>query len=88
MSERASEQEVPRELLWRCRRGMRELDVLLLRWLHARWAVSPQHEQHSFRQLLEAEDDQLWDWLLARSRPETEELRHIVHEIRKLAVAD
>jgi antitoxin CptB len=86
MSGPPQDQELPRDLVWRCRRGMRELDVLLLRWLHRRWSVSTPAEQQAFRDLLGAEDDQLWDWLLGRTRPDADEMRHIVDAIRNLSL--
>lgn len=73
---------IPRDLRWRCRRGMRELDVLLVRWLESCWAGASPQARQGFRDLLECEDDQLWDWLLGRSLPEQPALRDIVHEIR------
>lgn len=88
MSSEPLDQDLPRDLLWRCRRGMRELDVLLLRWLNGRWTLSSSSGQAAFRDLLNAEDDQLWDWLLGRSQPEAEHLRCIVDEIRNLPLGD
>ncbi|MEM9531124.1 MAG: succinate dehydrogenase assembly factor 2 [Pseudomonadota bacterium] len=58
-----------RHLRWRCRRGMLELDVMLTRFLEGRYPKLPAPEQASFRQLLETEDDQLWDWLSGRAAP-------------------
>ncbi|MGY6554652.1 MAG: FAD assembly factor SdhE [Wenzhouxiangella sp.] len=82
------ESGVPKDVLWRCRRGMRELDVLLLRWLQACWNDSSTEVQDSFRALLACEDDQLWDWLLGRSRPGSKPLRELVDEIRSLPVVN
>nr|WP_275401472.1 succinate dehydrogenase assembly factor 2 [Wenzhouxiangella limi] len=72
---------------WRCRRGMRELDTLLTRWLDQHWASAGEDLQGSFRELLDAEDDQLWNWLLGRSRPESRSLCMIVDDIRGTAVS-
>ncbi len=58
-----------RHLRWRCRRGMLELDVMLTRFLERRYPDLPAPEQAAFRQLLESEDDQLWDWLSGRVAP-------------------
>ncbi len=73
---------VPRDLRWRCRRGMRELDVLLTRWLDDGWSASGEDLRQAFGALLECEDDQLWDWLLGRSEPQRPDLQRIVHAIR------
>jgi antitoxin CptB len=61
---------------------MRELDALLTRWLDLQWQLADHSKRDGFRQLLDCEDDQLWDWLLGRSRPPTEELCRIVDDIR------
>ena len=76
--------EIPPEVRWRSRRGMRELDVLLQRWLERGWRQASSDHRLLFRQLLECEDDQLWDWLLGRRLPEQDGLRRIVHEIRNI----
>lgn len=67
-----------KRLRWRCRRGMRELDVLLTRYLDDKYAQAPLALQQAFCGLLEQEDDQLWDWLLGRSVPASSELQAIV----------
>lgn len=58
-----------RPLRWRCRRGTLELDVMLTRFLERRYPDLPASEQEAFRQLLDSEDDQLWDWLTGRADP-------------------
>lgn len=88
MRDQRPQSDLPKDLLWRCRRGMRELDMLLLRWLHARWRDSSAEGQNDFRELLACEDDQLWDWLLSRSRPAAKPLQQLVDEIRSLPVVD
>jgi len=52
------------QLRWRCRRGMRELDHLLGRWLEQYWAQSTPSEQATFEALLGCEDDTLWRWFM------------------------
>lgn len=68
-------------LRWRCRRGMRELDVLLERWLETRWSGATAADRARFEQLLECEDDALWDWCTGRTRPEDPELAAIVAQV-------
>lgn len=54
---------------WRCRRGMKELDVLLERWLDARWAAAGSAKRAAFTALLAEPDPQLAAWLLGGERP-------------------
>jgi len=44
------------KLRWHCRRGMRELDVLLTNYLDTRYRQAPGAEQEAFRELLDAPD--------------------------------
>ncbi|MFO7764660.1 MAG: succinate dehydrogenase assembly factor 2 [Wenzhouxiangellaceae bacterium] len=68
-------------LRWRCRRGMRELDVLLERWLETRWSGATPADRARFERLLDCEDDALWDWCTGRTCPEDPELAAIVAQI-------
>jgi antitoxin CptB len=51
-------------LRWQCRRGMRELDVLMTRWLERDWAGASSEERAAFRRLLELQDPELAGYLL------------------------
>ena len=53
-----------RRLRWRCRRGMRELDQLMLRYLDQCWATDDDKERAHFERLLASEDDVLWRWCI------------------------
>jgi len=81
-----SEDEVAelRKLRWRCRRGMRELDQLLVRWLDRAWATSPEAERAVFLQLLDCEDDRLWRWFLGHETAPDAALDSLVQRIRTL----
>jgi antitoxin CptB len=50
-------------LRWRCRRGMKELDVLLERFIDRHQTRLAAGEWPEFEALLETEDDRLWQWL-------------------------
>lgn len=70
-------------LRWRCRRGMRELDVVLGRYLDQQYTSAPPNEQRAFETLLELQDPLVLAYLLGQETPTDAELVHI---IRKLAV--
>jgi len=59
-----NQNQIQKRLRWRCRRGMRELDYLLSRWLEQHWAQSTTPEQAAFEALLDCEDDLLWRWFM------------------------
>jgi len=71
-------------LRWRCRRGMRELDQLLTRYLDRRWADADAAERGEFERLLATEDDALWRWCMGRAVPPDEGLQRIVQRILQL----
>ena len=78
-----SDDEIKR-VRWRCRRGMRELDQLLLRFLDTRWPLADDAERRVFLRLLNCEDDKLWQWCMGREQPADQELRALVQRIIQL----
>jgi antitoxin CptB len=79
----ASDAEIGR-LRWRCRRGMRELDALLVRWLERERPQASDRERGDFLRLLECEDDRLWRWFLGHEIPPDAALAALVQRIRQL----
>ena len=71
-----------KRLRWRCRRGTRELDQLVGWWLDERHSSAPAEQQTAFAALLEAQDPDLWDWVMGRSRPDDVEQAAIIDAIR------
>ena len=69
------------KLLWRCRRGMRELDVLVEGFYIKRYPTLDATGQQAFRTLLEQADPELLDWLLGRA-PAPEALAPIVEQMQ------
>jgi antitoxin CptB len=69
---------------WRCRRGMRELDQLLTRWIDREWTTSSESERGVFLRLLDCEDDKLWRWFLGRETAPDVALDSLVQRIRSL----
>jgi len=53
-------------LRWRCRRGMKELDLLLTRFVDEEYAAAAPAQQAAFRQLLEAQDPLIHAYFLGR----------------------
>lgn len=73
-----------RRLRWRCRRGMRELDQLMLRYLDRAWAADSEAQRGVFLRLLDCEDDKLWHWFLGHEDPPDGEIASLVARIRNL----
>ena len=56
-------------LRWRCRRGMKELDILLARYMDERFSTASAQEQEAFRGLLEIQDPVIYTYCLGQERP-------------------
>jgi antitoxin CptB len=59
-------------LRWQCRRGMRELDVLLEGYFTRRFDQAPPAQQRAFVELLQREDPDIWAWLIGHAQPPPE----------------
>ena len=70
-------------LRWRCRRGTRELDVLLMRYLECDHAEASPTEQVAFGQLLECPDPQLQDIFLGGRKAPNPAMEAIAEKIRR-----
>ena len=73
-----------KRLRWRCRRGMKELDVMLSRFLDDGYCGLSQHEQSHFNDLLDESDMDLFMWLTGRSEPQRKSFRSLVRSIRRV----
>ena len=69
-------------LKWQCRRGMRELDVLLSAWLDRHYAQADEDDKAAFRALLSLPDPELAGYLLHGVTPDAEETASVVRQIR------
>jgi len=66
------------EIRWGCRRGMLELDMLLLSFFDQQFDALTAEQQASFVKLLECEDQDLFRWLLGNGEPENNALKEII----------
>lgn len=69
-------------LYWASRRGMLELDLVLLPFLDNVYDGLPDDDKKRFWALLEEEDQDLFSWFMRRSDPEQPDLKIIVDIIR------
>lgn len=74
----------PGRLRWRCRRGMKELDLLLVRWLDRRYGAASASERATFARLLDAQDPELVAWLLKGEPAPDAALQGLVDELLAL----
>jgi len=74
----------PGRLLWRCRRGMKELDVILERFARQGLTRASAAERRAFERLLGLPDPLLAGYFLGEERPADPELRLLADRIRDL----
>ncbi len=70
------------KLRWQCRRGTKELDFLLLRYLDAGYILADDEEKARFVELLSYEDDHLIDILMGDLKVDTQPMKVLIAKIR------
>lgn len=73
-------------LQWQCRRGMLELDEILLKFLHSNYLNLSFNLKLKFNELLKASDADLFDWFFNKSlisNNENKELINLITIIKK-----
>ena len=68
-------------LEWRCRRGMRELDVLLMRYMARDYERADTAEQAAFETLLTFQDPEILDLLTGRLTVQDNQLQDVVERL-------
>jgi antitoxin CptB len=68
-------------LFWHSRRGMLELDLLLVPFVREVFPSLDEVDQQRYRQLLTCEDQDMFGWFMRRNEPDDPELKLIVRMI-------
>lgn len=70
-------------LFWGSRRGMLELDLILLPFLENIYPGLEQVDKESYWKLLECEDQDMYAWFMNREDPQDPHLQRIVEIVRE-----
>ena len=70
-------------LFWASRRGMLELDLILLPFIEQVYPTLDSEDKERYHQLLEGEDQDLFAWFMNRTDPQDPELLRIVTIVRE-----
>ncbi|MCA6064666.1 FAD assembly factor SdhE [Thalassolituus marinus] len=70
---------------WHSRRGMLELDVLLVPFAEEAYADLSDDDQQRYRDLLEREDPDLFTWFMEHITPDDADMARIVEIVREHA---
>ncbi|MBJ2177065.1 MULTISPECIES: FAD assembly factor SdhE [Pseudomonas] len=68
-------------LYWHSRRGMLELDVLLVPFVREVYSTLNEADRNCYVRLLECEDQDMFGWFMERSESEDPELQRMVRMI-------
>ena len=74
-----------KQLYWHSRRGMWELDLLLIPFLEHCFDHLNAEDQNAYRMLIEGEDQDLFAWLMRREQPEDPAFHRILRLIQEHA---
>lgn len=69
-------------LRWQCRRGMLELDIILLAFLEQHYCQLNIQEQTLFETLLTYSDQDLYQWLIKQEKVDDPILQKIIDQVR------
>lgn len=72
-----------KRLCWGSRRGMLELDLVLLPFVEEVFPGLSEEDQQLYAELLECEDQDMFSWFLKRQDPAEPRLLRIVEMIRE-----
>jgi antitoxin CptB len=70
-------------LLWHCRRGIREMDILFREFIDDHYDQLSDTEKQGLSKLLDEADLDILDWIMGRSKPGDDTLVSIVARIRE-----
>jgi antitoxin CptB len=70
-------------LYWHSRRGMLELDIILIPFLKEVYNTLPEEDQVRYENLLECEDPDLFSWLMRNGKPKDPDTARIISLIIK-----
>ena len=69
---------------WQCRRGMRELDVLLMRYFEEHYPHATPTQQQSFAALLELQDPVILAYLTGAATPDQPEIADVIQQLTRI----
>lgn len=70
------------KLRWKCRRGMREMDLVFLDFLDNHYVNAPVEIQQAFEQLIDEQDPIITDYLFERTPTPNEHIDHVIRTMR------
>ncbi len=78
-----TELPTPAQVRWQCRRGMLELDILLLSYFDKFYTSLSTPQQQIFIDFLNFSDSELYGWLIGREAPKEAHYQALVKTLRE-----
>ncbi|MBT8112382.1 MAG: succinate dehydrogenase assembly factor 2 [Gammaproteobacteria bacterium] len=69
------------KLAWRCRRGTKELDFLMQKYLNNYYQTANEDLQHAFERMLDMQDPELYDLLVGRQTSKDQNINQVIEYI-------
>ena len=70
-------------IVWRCRRGMLENDIVLTRFLESKGRAMTEEELTMLDRLLDLADNELWDLIAGRCDPQDPSVAPLLAQLRR-----
>lgn len=70
-------------LLWQCRRGIKEMDIIFQDFINHSYDQLTDDEKNAFSRLLDEQDLDILNWIIGKDKPYDNELVNIINIIRE-----
>ena len=70
---------------WHCRRGMRELDVLLTRYFEEIYPSAAVQHQQAFSDLLDLQDPLIMAYVTGKQAPDSKDIADVIQQLTHLS---
>ena len=69
-------------LLWRCRRGIKEMDIILQEFINVSYEQLNDEDKNAFSKLLDEQDLDILNWIMGKDKPINDRLANIINIIK------
>ena len=69
-------------LLWRCRRGIKEMDIILQEFINVSYDQLNNEDKNAFSKLLDEQDLDILNWIMGKDKPANDRLANIINIIK------
>ena len=73
--------DIPGKVIWRARRGILELDIVLNRFIHQCYSQLNSDDKQHLVQLLECTDSELYGWIINHNSKQPSCFNHLIYLI-------